>query len=391
MRLLIKSENRFLLSLYCFLSVFLVSFYSFGQALNCQQWTSAEFDKYIQQKMPKILRYIPDACSVLKEIDSSCPNRKAELSQCLSRMYGYFGQFCNRKGIYSTIMTDSEYFASIPKDAQELPEELQNSSLPKNWREIAKKNGWKYVLFHSGTASTGRLIFYIPGPKYDKLVLYSGMGFPPSSDPTTYGQVQMQSIEKARDGKNLDQAKYFLQGWEFNGPNGKPKHSTYGGSCVACHLNGPRSISPVDQPAFKTELGGVKDINEFNRLVVYNGKLDYSPYYDLQNFPTHLQVGENTNCTDCHNGDKRSSLAFSITTRGNFHEDNIHRKVITESTMPPNEKLTDEERNKIVDYLIPEYKIKLEKWLTETKCTSIEPTKTPMSDQKVQLGTKEEK
>lgn len=351
---------------------------AFSQPVQCQNWTAAEWDQFLDQNInPK--QYYPELTySKIKAAKEQCTENisKAGLEPCFSRISGYYDQFVPGKGgMFTSKMNDRDYYNSQPPEAVELPPELKNATnaLPKNWKEVAEKNGWKWALFHSGTANEPRLVMYLPAKgdeKYDRLLVY--YAFSKSNDPTTYVGLQMQSIEKTKD--PTQPAQYHFKSWGFNGVDGTPLPRASGGRCVSCHISGPRAIEPAKNPVFQTELGGVTNLEAFNKLILRKN-LDYSQYYDLKNFPSHLKVGEGK-CTGCHDGTSRNSLSYSLNSDGSFYAENIHRKVVREETMPAvdGEMLTREERATLAKYVQDDYDTKIKQWLTETKCTSLNPT-----------------
>ncbi len=340
------------------------------EPVNCENWNKQEWDKYINESL-LVDGARPNAIlSKLKSVTDTCKVsfEKNNIGLCTKRIEGYYKQVISQGGgMYSAIMSDKDYLASIPKEASELPLELQNlpKGLPKDWRDLAKKNGWKYALFHSGTGNSARLVIHVPGKDYDKLLVYYAFDSR-NSDPSNYDGVQMQAIQKTKD--STLPPKYYFNSFGFNGHGATPQAKLFGGRCVTCHSSGPRAIVPQKNPDFKTELGGVSSLEEFNNLIVQKKPPDLSPYYDLKNFPTHLKVG--SYCYQCHNGTDRSSLALSVSRSGELYTGEFHRKVVTEETMPRElyETVDKNDRKKMVRGLETEFITELRKWMTETKC-----------------------
>lgn len=335
---------------------------------NCDSWNKIDWDTYIQFKLFSS-EYGDHILERLREIIKRCKsNYKANgINKCTQRIENYYKQFDDRgKGMYSTILSDEDYVESIPREASQLPDELKNSprGLPPNWKELAQKKGWQYVIFHSDTGDSARLVMRVPGKNYDKLLVYHASKNK-TFDVNNLEGVQMQAIEKNKS----SHPQYYFKSFDFEqSPRKIPWHSVQGGRCVQCHWNGPRAIVPNSSPNFPTELGGVKSVEEFNSLIVMNTQPDLSPFYDLKNFPTKLQVG--TNCKSCHDGKTRASLAFSVGYYGDLELHQIHRKVIDEKSMPlgASNQLARTEREAIVENIKKEYRREIQKWLTETPC-----------------------
>ena len=362
---------------------------AWGAAESCQSWAPTDWDRYLNSTLldSYILQKYPAVIHLkLAEQTAACPKQVQELglSKCLDRISGFTRHFLRKGGMFSSLMSDQEYYASQPQEIMELPTELKESAhgLPQNWRQLAAKNGWKYVLFRSNTSFStegqNRLILRLPGEKYDRLLLYFSEE-KANSDPTTYRGLQMQAIEHNPSGAN-GMARYYFRSWNFTGPGATPRVSVSGGRCVSCHINGPRAIVPKGNPEFATELGGVSTLREFNRLLTPKKALDYSPYYDLKNFPVDMPLGASHSCLECHNSYDRKSLAFSVNDDSRadsrifeiFNLENLHRKVRLEKTMPAfdGETLSDDDRYKLVYSLRDEYYTLLKAWLTETKCST---------------------
>jgi hypothetical protein len=366
---------------------------------QCKSWTTSEWDLYLSNMLkfyvvgsepqglissqPSPSDYLGTLNQTLRDAQDYCKNQVAQLglNRCLDRIMGFSSQFAGGgKGMFSARMTDEEYYASQPPGVMELPPEFAKApnGLPKNWREIAKKNGWKWALFDSGTSSQTRLVMYIPGKVYDRMLVYYTFDSE-NHDPTTFESVQMQGIENRSDN---GLPKYFFKSWGFHPPDGLPQPQVSGGRCVSCHVSGPRAIVPRTHskydPTITPELGGVASIDELNDLMVRKKPLDYSPYYDLKYFPSHMQVGSNHQCIECHNGKQRNSLSFSVTQFGEFNFMNVDRKVDTERTMPkqPWAEWTSRERQKAATELDWEFRTKLGAWLSEKKCDASKPADT---------------
>jgi hypothetical protein len=342
-------------------------------AVNCKDWSQADWDRYIDSRLSDDF-FVDEVGWNLQNMKEGCPENVAKngLEPCLDRILGYsshFRPFKPRSGMFSGLMSDKDYYASQPQDIMQLPQELSSTSgiLPKNWREIANKNGWKYALFASDTGNSSRLVMHVPGEKYDRLLVYFSYDSR-NNDPTTYVGVQMQAIEK----RTTRPPKLHFRSWGYSPVTKAPVVAVSGGRCITCHINGPRAIVPRGGPHFATEIGGAANLTEFNRLIVHRGPIDYSQYYNPKYFPHDLEVGDK--CMGCHNGEQRSSLAFNIDESGEFFMAGILRKVVDEETMPKTTmRMTHKDRVDTVYETAADYRNKLRKWLTQTKCVGLKP------------------
>ncbi len=333
-------------------------------AKGCENWTKKDWNAYLNNKL-LVDRDGDQILIKIKQIEKMCKASydKNKISMCTQRVVGYYKQFSmENTGMYSAVMSDKEYLASIPKEAAEIPPELskEKGGLPQNWKELVAKKGWQYALFHSGTGDSTRLVIRVPGEKYDKLLVYYNSDNK-NPNPKMFEGVQMQTIEKI---KGAGSPKYYFQSFGFEEPEKTPKHIEYGGRCVQCHFGGPRAIVPVKNPNFKTEVGGVKSLSEFNRLLTSNNPPDLSPYYDVKNFPSKMKLGKD--CKSCHDGSYRASLAYSVGYYGNFKLDEIHRKVAEEGTMPADGGYLNQiEQSKMFDGIAADHAVEFKKWLTD--------------------------
>lgn len=355
---------------------------------TCNAWSSQDWDTFIASNLLSSIETQPPQ-SIIRAVESAkatCSSSIGRLgiSECLSRISGYYRQFSGSIGIpgsgngnmFSSVMTDQEYYASQPQDRMELPAELRTAAngLPQNWKDIAKQKGWQWALFSSGTGGQPRLVMRIPKNGYTQLLVYYGDSrYPANSDPTTYVGLQMQSIETERNGRRLDKAIINFRSFGFAGqPNNFPHSVVSGGRCITCHTNGPRAIIPQSNPAFPTQFNEGMNLEKFNRSITLTGPIDYSPFYDLRNFPSQMTFG--SACIRCHNANSRP-LAFSVLENGQFSISQHIRKVLQEKSMPayPGYSGTAADRDRIAREISSDYYSNLRKWLTEKKCSAISP------------------
>lgn len=355
--------------------------YSMANTLgtDCREWKGSDWNDYLEHEL---FAFNTNPKRIIAEIEKRkkmCigATNSSNLNECTKRISDYFSQFNNNSNDYmfSAVMKNDDYIASQPEGVMELPEEFKNASngLPENWEEVAKKNGWKWVLFHSDTANEPRLVFYIPGEKYDKMLVYYSFNTRDTS-PSSWVGLQMQAVQKkTNEGKKPELPKYYFKSWGFSKFLRKPEVAHTGGRCVQCHISGPRALIPKKRPAFETRMGGVDSISDFNSLIVQKGELDYSPYYNMKAFPRHLQIG--SDCVQCHNGKDRQSLAFSVDSYGQFEIENIHRKVVREESMPMEfyESLSDSDRMEMTRSVVGDYQQKIREWVTEISCETGKP------------------
>jgi len=350
---------------------------SLTSTASCENWSRADWDAYLARisRLDRFLYQVPEQMAMAVEATmQSCPAnvQKNQIVACTERILAYGKQFtASRVGLFSTLMPDDQYLALQPPEAMKLPAELQSAAhgLPKNWRAVANKNGWKYALFCSNTNIESRLVMFLPGQSYDRMLLYFCDGVNP--DPTTYPLMQMDVVVKKENGVKLKKPKQYFRTLAFGEDDLRPTSQSSTGGCVGCHVNGPRAIEPRKRPAFPTELGGVENIDQLNSLLVHDEIFDLNLYYDLKTMPTHLQVGRTWGCNQCHDGDRRRSLALSLNLGGSFNKEDIYNKIVVDQTMPIEEgrpSVTPEMRPLIAADIEKDYYEQLSAWLIEHKC-----------------------
>jgi hypothetical protein len=359
-----------------FLLICLSSFEGIAGGMACEDWKSSDWDDFLKKSLipEDILAPHNSNLEFLKtaKIECKASYEKNNIANCTSRIEGYYSQFgTGSKGTFSSKLSDDEYAKLVPAEGQSLPAELNKTgNLPSNWREIVEKNGWSFVHFKSRTGNTPRLVIRVPGEKYDRLLVYYSW-HRDETDPLKYENLQVQIISK--DGKPTKDGKpeIFFRAYELGPDFDKPhsKHSITVERCIGCHANGPRMIVPDTTGNFPFEMGGkIKSLNTFNDAIAFEKPADLDPYYNLKNFPSHLQVGKS--CVFCHDGDSRGSLATFVEQRGRLMSFEFHRKVVVEETMPRENynPLDHKGREDMVGALKMDYANKLRDWLTETKC-----------------------
>src|SRR5690606_30781560 len=121
------------------------------QASECDQWNKADFDSFIAQEFSlapeaSFTNYQQNLNTITKL--QSCQARIDQLgiNSCIERLYAYMEPEKYIKGSRSTIMSDLEYDQSLNQEMTMAPE-IFRQGLPKNWKEVAKQNNWKWVYF----------------------------------------------------------------------------------------------------------------------------------------------------------------------------------------------------------------------------------------------------
>lgn len=353
---------------------------------TCKKWAPEDWDIFIEDKLlgrdGSHLKTGPIfAINPLKKAEEYCPKQfnSPEITKCLQRLDEYSKIFIQSKSdsLFSFIKSDKDYLDSQPKSRMELPNEIKNAprGLPKNWKELAEKNNWQWILYDSQVGypkSESRLILTIPHEEYTQLLMYYGSHG--NQDPTTFIGLQMITVERAQDKKILEQSKVHFRAFSFKEEDELPRLRLGGDEkCVRCHISGPRAIVLPNKGTFPTQMSKNTSLAAINELIIKGSKApDYSEIYNVDKFPTHLPVGEKYECTQCHDGKTRNSLSFIVGNgTGMFDLDNlIHHKVKKEKTMPkdPSWEVTEDERNKMGDEIFDDYHVQLKKWLTEIKC-----------------------
>tara|TARA_B100000749_G_scaffold280259_1_gene275741 strand:+ start:101356 stop:102582 length:1227 start_codon:yes stop_codon:yes gene_type:complete len=355
---------------------------------TCDTWSPQDFDIYIDKtllRFPESTKNVKDNIDYMQRL---CGDRIKSLGieACLKRSEGYYSQFFYQYQIENTlssVKTNSQYLADQPQEKMKLPDQLftKDLTLKRNWKAIAKENGWQWIHFQSNTTVGGRpsarLIFVIPKDGYQQNILVATFSDEDgnNSNPTEYRSIQMQTIEFESEGETLEKPLLHFRGWYKNKGIGNASLNNIhkGQRCVGCHASGPRKVVLMDNPAFPTTFSDETSLKKINEAITIDKLHDMSLYYDLENFPTDLKIGEGkgAECISCHNNEKQRSLAFSRTIDGSFWTNDWDRKIFTEKSMPADDVIynyTDEERIHIRMSLIPEYSRKLKAWLTETKC-----------------------
>ncbi|GEM_PF-3378116 len=357
---------------------------------TCDTWSPQDFDIYIDRKLLTAPEYNINVKSHLARIRRFCGERIKTLGidDCFKRPEGYYKQFfdySDREHTLSSVKTNSQYLADQPQDKMLLPRALfdKNLRLKRNWKAIAKRKGWQWIHFQSNTEVGGepsaRLIFVIPKDGYQQNILVATFSEEDGNNPnpTEYRSIQMQTIEFEAEGETLEKPLLHFRAWyQRDGKDSKKPvlHKIDKGSrCVGCHTSGPRKVVLRDNPAFPTTFSDGTSLKKINEAITIDKLHDMSLYYDLDNFPTDLKIGEGkgAECISCHNNEKQRSLVFSRDAQGGFWTNDWDRKIFTEKSMPADDVIynyTDQERHLIRMSLIPEYNRKLKAWLTETKC-----------------------
>jgi len=197
--------------------------------------------------------------------------------------------------------SDTEYQNQLPEVLRTLPAPLRNG-LPANWRQVAQQNGWQAVTYRSRTVgnpgptrSYMRVLFKIPGNPYERWIQF------------TIGELdnpnQPEQLVDAIAVNTQTRQISFNQFWRNqNGQDPRPRiegaHGSGGNldSCISCHPNGMRELSPApgSYPAQDQAT-----IESFNRSMEGYGRLAWQGL-DVDAYGPPL--GQAEGCTRCHNG-----------------------------------------------------------------------------------------
>ncbi len=231
-------------------------------------------------------------------------------------------------------MSDAEYQAQLPTVLQTLPPELANG-LPANWREVAAQKGWQAVTYRSRTVgnpgptqSYMRVLFKIPGNPYERWIQFT-IG---ELDNPNQPEQLIDAIAVNTQTKQIS----FNQFWRnSNGKDPQPRasgpHGTSGtmDSCIMCHPNGMRELSPApgsypekDGPTIEAMNASMQDYKKLN----WQG-VDMDAYGP--------PIGQVEGCVRCHNGytgdPEISRGALTVMT----HASNYEHKLLGDLSMTP--------------------------------------------------------
>lgn len=360
---------------------------------GCDKWSYQDWDLYIGKVFSDVLPPVPgslhfdlDFTKKNKELSSllkSCANAisKKGLWNCLKRPFMFTVLFEEKnKNRYSYFLSNKEYYKSQPEEKMQLPLEFKNSpyGLPKNWREISAKNGWKWIFFQTQLSDkTSRLVIQIDKKDYQVLLLYEFYDKAKSDDLdlSKIKLIDMQVVEYKKNGKILDKPLVHFREWnDFSSTNKKPILAESVDSCIKCHPAGPRAIYPKENPTHALEMSKNTSLTKFNDAIVLDSAVDWKHIIDPLFFPSKITIGSKGGCTDCHDGETRNSLSL-ITDDGKFAFNTFHDQLVMPKQMPPMSKpdeLTYLEREEIFKSMQLEYYKKLREWILEFKCSSIE-------------------
>jgi|GEM_PF-3969545 len=230
--------------------------------------------------------------------------------------------------------TDLDYQAKLPAVLQTLPPELANG-LPANWRELAASKGWQAVSYRSRTVgnpgpgrSYMRVLFKIPGNPYERWIQFT-IG---ELDNPSLPEQLIDAIAVNTQTKELS----FNQFWRnTSGTDPQPRASGAHGSggnmdsCITCHPNGMREITPApgsytakDAPVIEAMNASMQAYKRLN----WQG-LDVDAYGPA--------LGQTDGCVRCHNGytgdPAISRGALTVMTAAS----NFRHKLVDDMSMTP--------------------------------------------------------
>lgn len=349
---------------------------------ECFNWTHSKWDEFLKTLVDQLLNSSANSELLYRKFQETYDQcREAiellNINSCLARVNGYLKQFgkSGKNHMFSGILSNDDYYSNQPEERMQLPPELARAKngLPKNWKEIAEKKGWKYALFHSGSSYQNRLVIIIPGEEYEQRLVF--FTFDPSlQDPTEFdGGLQMQMIEKKIKGVDLKRPRIHFRSWGLKGPGGLPRLNHSGGRCADCHPNGPRALIPSSLKKLKPTFSPGMDLASFNKLIIVDSTVDLPGVYEREHMPESMTISNK--CNYCHDGELRSSLSRMVDGSGRPEPFLIMEKVELDKSMPANNydtKLNEGDgRHKLTVSIEKEFKDKLSSWLLDIKCTKL--------------------
>ncbi len=358
-------------------------------ALDCDHWSKKDFDQFIETN------FRPTNNKKTIETLKRCEQRidQLDIRHCVERLFAYVEPEKAIKSNRSSVQTDLEYDQGLPQEITQAPRVFRNG-LPKNWKKIAKDNGWPWAYFasHVGGGSDHRLVFIIPGDDREQRVMF----VTDNDEPTQSHVLQVQTIEHAREGEKLKRPLIHFRAWRKDQENKLALDLEDGGRCIECHPNGPRAVVPL--PNGKIILSGNMTLAEFNKKVLINSIPDWSHLYSDYNFPWQELLGKKAGCLDCHNNKFRSSLITTVEHQKLYvtkypkgydpkavAADHDHvffgaiaQKVLVEKNMPPKDYdhyfKSEQARLDFLIDLEEEFKEVRWRWATQIKCSApVEP------------------
>lgn len=244
-------------------------------------------------------------------------------------------------------MSDAEYQAQLPDVLKTLPPQLANG-LPANWREVAQQNGWQAVTYRSRTVgnpgptqSFMRVLFKIPGNPYERWIQFTIGELNNPNQPERL----IDAIAVNTQTKQIS----FNQFWR-NGAGQDPQprasgpHGSSGqmDSCIMCHPNGMRELSPAPGSYPKEDAATIQAMNA--SMQAYK-KLNWQGV-DMDAYGPPL--GQADGCVRCHNGytgdPAISRGALTVMTDGS----NFRHKLVDDMSMSPT---TLSDRDEALQYL----------------------------------------
>lgn len=335
------------------------------QAESCSLGSRESMLNYMQEfatGFPAFSRAVamgtnPDANQRLASFREAVANCELNLqltgmSQCFSSANRMAEMNARRRSISGLAsqgmeMSDQDYQAQLPSILKTLPPELSNG-LPSNWREVAAQKGWQAVSYRSRTVgnpgpskSYMRVLFKIPGKPYERWIQFT---IGELNDPTRPEQL-VDAIAVNTETKQIS----FNQFWRnTSGTDPQPRSSGAHGSggnmdsCVTCHPNGMREISPApgsynakDAPVIEAMNASMQAYKRLN----WQG-LDMDAYGPA--------LGQTDGCVRCHNGytgdPAVSRGALTVMTAAS----NFRHKLVDDLSMTPT---TLSSRDEALQYL----------------------------------------
>lgn len=261
---------------------------------------------------------------------------------------------------------ESEEAPDKPAGMETIPGPLNNSTpgTLDDIAQIAKTNGWKYVIQQSALSSNPRTFINIPGDKFDQWILYDGPIQPGPATLTAIITVQKQDSS----GRHLSPYKVHFRDLNYGtSPSANVQPAIVDGAkCYSCHPAGVRPLityqtkytsaepvageAPPNPPLSDADFG-LQRIKYFNNIMRAYGPLDFDGAYLPQEHGPALGAAQG--CTGCHDGHTQGILTFSTST------EQIQQKLVNELSMPPSPHLADLQTKEYLNLLSAEEKTEL--------------------------------
>ncbi|MCO4792615.1 MAG: hypothetical protein KC493_02795 [Bacteriovoracaceae bacterium] len=340
------------------LTLFLMLVPSLLSAASCPTKSTEDWVKFFKEQAKLMSRNSTSYSDELAKIAEACKatwNLKG-VGKCSERLAD--AAVARRKadkdgGSMGWQMSDRDYNDSIPKEFITLPRELQDG-LPANYREVAKRKGWKVFKYRSRTVpnppnrSYNRVLIVVEGAKDDKYIQFTI-----SDDPNRPNKpeqlIDYLSVEHNKQNPDKNAQIHFGQFWrDANGRN--PENKAHQGkrfdNCYQCHPNGVRELSPEPGSYSKEDAGTLeylkKKMSSYGKIE-FNGALDPKAYG--------APMGKEQGCVKCHNNYEGQHLQSRGALNHRTSGMHIGHKMTADYSMPLTSLDAEKDLQKTIDQI----------------------------------------